>query len=120
MPEPLLHPVTQWINGITRDSPIDYGLTELMEGACRAHREGRTVTYPLEEPPAGQGPGTPSPRAAARRQAVKKATTVQQTAARRAAIEAWGIWVLTWSMRSHPVHIELSTVVSEMGEHWSP
>ena len=44
LPEPLLHPVAQWINGITQDSPIDYGLTEgiqlteLMEGAYRAHQ----------------------------------------------------------------------------------
>ena len=54
LPEPLVHPVTQWINAIVEDSPIDYGLTEgiqlteLMEGAYRAHREGRTVTYPLD------------------------------------------------------------------------
>ena len=54
LPEPLLHPVTQWINAITGDGPIDYGLTEglqlteLMEGAYRAHREGRTVSYPLD------------------------------------------------------------------------
>lgn len=53
LPQPLLHPVTQWIKAITRDGPIDYGLaeglqlTELMEGAYRAHREGRTVSYPL-------------------------------------------------------------------------
>ena len=25
---------------------LDYGLTELMEGAYLAHREGRTVSYP--------------------------------------------------------------------------
>lgn len=55
LPEPLSHPVTQWINGITQDSPIDYGLaegiqlTELMEGAYRAHNEGRTVHYPLDQ-----------------------------------------------------------------------
>ena len=54
LPEPLPHPVTQWIDAITGDSPIDYGLTEgiqlteLMEGAYRAHREGRTVSYPLD------------------------------------------------------------------------
>lgn len=54
LPEPLVHPVTQWINAIVEDSPIDYGLTEgiqlteLMEGAYRAHREGRTVSYPLD------------------------------------------------------------------------
>jgi 1,5-anhydro-D-fructose reductase (1,5-anhydro-D-mannitol-forming) len=53
LPAPLLHPVTQWINGITQSCPIDYGLTEgiqlteLMEGAYRAHREGCTVSYPL-------------------------------------------------------------------------
>ena len=28
LPEPLLHPVTQWINGIAQDGPIDYGLAE--------------------------------------------------------------------------------------------
>ena len=50
-------------------------------------------------------------------QAVKNATVVQQTAAMPAAMEACGIWVLTWSIRSQPVHMELSTVVSEMGEH---
>ena len=54
LPEPLVHPVTQWINAIVEDSPIDYGLaegiqlTELMEGAYRAHREKRTVSYPLD------------------------------------------------------------------------
>ena len=54
LPEPLVHPVTQWINAIVEDSPIDYGLaeglqlTELMEGAYRAHREARTVSYPLD------------------------------------------------------------------------
>ena len=37
-----------------RGGSIDYGLTEgiqlteLMEGAYRAHREGRTVSYPLD------------------------------------------------------------------------
>ena len=49
--------------------------------------------------------------------AARGARAVQQTAARAAAAVAGGIWVRTWSMRSHPVHIELSTVVSEMGEH---
>lgn len=54
LPEPLLHPVAQWINGITQNSPIDYGLTEgiqlteLMEGAYRAHRERCTLSYPLD------------------------------------------------------------------------
>ena len=54
LPEPLLHPVEQWINGITQDRPIDYGLTEgiqlteLIEGAYRAHREGCTLSYPLD------------------------------------------------------------------------
>ena len=52
--------------------------------------------------------------------AVKTAMTVQQTAARAAASEAWGICVLTWSIRSQPVQTELRTVVSEIGEHWSP
>jgi len=42
---------------------------------------------------------------------------VQQTAAIRAATEAWGSCVRTWSIRSQPVHMELSTVVSEIGEH---
>ena len=55
-----------------------------------------------------------------RHQAVIKATPVQQTAASAAATVAWGICVLTWSIRSQPVHTELSTVVSDMGEHWSP
>ena len=52
--------------------------------------------------------------------AVKNASTVQQTAASPAAIDACGICVFTWSIRSQPVHTELSTVVSEIGEHWSP
>ena len=47
-------PVTQWIDAIAGDGPVDYGLTEgiqlteLMEGAYRAHRQGRTVSYPLD------------------------------------------------------------------------
>ena len=49
--------------------------------------------------------------------AVRRATPVQQIAARPAATLACGICVLTWSIRSHPVHMELSTVVSEIGEH---
>ena len=52
--------------------------------------------------------------------AVKNAITVQQTAASAAATDACGICVFTWSIRSQPVQTELSTVVSEMGEHWSP
>jgi len=47
-------------------------------------------------------------------------TAVQQMAASRAATVAWGICVRTWSIRSQPQHMELSTVVSEIGEHWSP
>ena len=45
---------------------------------------------------------------------------VQRIPANNAAIDACGIWVLTWSIRSHPEHIALNTVVSDMGEHWSP
>ena len=37
-----------------------------------------------------------------------------------AARVACGICVRTWSIRSHPVHIALRTVVSEIGAHWSP
>ena len=55
MPKPLSHPVTQWTDCITQGSSIDYGLaegiqlTEMMEGAYRAHLEGRTISYPLGE-----------------------------------------------------------------------
>ena len=50
----------------------------------------------------------------------KRTVRVQQIAASPAANEAGTICVLTWSIRSEPVHMALKTVVSEIGEHWSP
>ena len=94
----------------TRDPPENCrnpGPRHAPAGASRP-RPARRAEKPA---PCGRSPSA---------QAVKKATTVQQIAARPAAMEAWGICVLTWSIRSQPVHIELSTVVSEIGEHWSP
>ena len=75
----------------------------------RADERFRTVRASVQRGGAAgrRGPG----------QAVKKASAVQQTAASPAATEACGICVFTWSIRSQPVHTELSTVVSEMGEH---
>src|SRR5690606_28819548 len=37
-----------------------------------------------------------------------------------AAKRAYGNWVLTWSMWSHSAPADESTVVSEIGELWSP
>jgi len=51
VPEPLPSPITQWIDGILNDGPIHYGLeegiqlTELMEAAYQAHREGRAIDF---------------------------------------------------------------------------
>lgn len=45
---------------------------------------------------------------------------VHNTTASNAAKVHGTIWVFTWSIKSVPVLTQLSTVVSEMGEHWSP
>ena len=42
---------------------------------------------------------------------------VQHINANPAAYAAGIICVLTWSIKSHPVHMELNMVVSDIGEH---
>lgn len=51
LPKPLLSPIQQWVNGITKGEEICFGveegieLTELMEAAYISHREGRQVMF---------------------------------------------------------------------------
>ena len=51
LPPAHANPVDQWIAGCVEDAPIEFGLTEalelteLMEHAYRAHREGRGVSF---------------------------------------------------------------------------
>ena len=51
LPSPLPKPIDQWIAGCTDDAPIEFGLepaielTELMEAAYVAEREGRSVDF---------------------------------------------------------------------------
>ena len=50
-------------------------------------------------------------------QANSKTVPIHIKAASPAAYVAGTIWVLTWSIKSVPVVIELNMVVSEIGEH---
>ena len=56
LPEARPKPVDQWIDACLDGTPVDFGmaeamaLTEIMEAAYVADREGRTVTLPAREP----------------------------------------------------------------------
>jgi predicted dehydrogenase len=56
LPEALPSALRMWIDGILKDTPIPFGLeegiqlTELMEYAYRAHREGKTIEIPERLP----------------------------------------------------------------------